>query len=432
MTPGDPLFVPGAESHIVAASIGQARKTVFKLLREMFGEDPEGYRISESVNMCEVRHVASNTRVSVMAPSGKTGQGLVRAPLLIADEPGAWQVDGGETLHDAIQTAQGKPGCALKVLYIGTLAPSMGGWWHDLVADGSHGSTFVMALQGASRKRWDSWPVIRACNPLMARFPKSRAKLLEERDAGRVSTRARSRYLSYRLNLPTPEESTVLLTVEEWADLAARPVGACEGRPVVGIDLGGGRAWSAAVAIYASGRVRAVAVAPGIPSVERQEKRDRVARGTYGALVASGQLIVDHGYRVQRVSTLMNAVKAWRPLGAICDFFKLRHLHDCRPLFPVSSRRTRWSNATEDIDALRRLALDGPLSVDPASAALLAASLGAATVMIDPTDRNNKRLVKAGTNNTARDDVAAAFVLASGGHARRPAAPARKRRLIAV
>ena len=167
LTPGDPLFHAGSESHLVASSIGQARKTTFLLLREMIGEPGEqrDYAIVENVNHCHIRHKATNTRVSVLAPSGKTGQGLVRCPLLIADEPGAWQVTGGELMYDAITTAQGKPGCSMRVLYIGTLAPAMGGWWHDLIADGSGGSKYVQALQGRSRKEWDDWNVIKAANP---------------------------------------------------------------------------------------------------------------------------------------------------------------------------------------------------------------------------------------------------------------------------
>ena len=104
--------MPGAESHIVAASIGQARRTTFKLLREFIEDGPnaDDYRISESSFACHVRHKESNTRVSVLASSGKTSQGLVRCPWLFADEPGSWETTGGHLLHEAIQTAQGKPG----------------------------------------------------------------------------------------------------------------------------------------------------------------------------------------------------------------------------------------------------------------------------------------------------------------------------------
>ena len=60
----------------------------------------------------------------------------------------------------------------------------------------------------------------------------------------------------------------------------------------------------------------------------------------------------------------------------------------------------------------RRLAADGPLACAPASRALIAASLAAA--MVRPDDAGNVRLVKRGSNNTGRDDVAASLVLAAG------------------
>ena len=47
--------------------------------------------------------------------------------------PASWQTIGGELMFDAIQTAQGKPGSPLRAIYIGTLAPATGGWWHKLV-----------------------------------------------------------------------------------------------------------------------------------------------------------------------------------------------------------------------------------------------------------------------------------------------------------
>ena len=69
-------------------------------------------------------------------------------------------------------------------------------------------------------------------------------------------------------------------------------------------------------------------------------------------------------------------------------------------------------HAAEDIRALRKLALDGPLSVELASRNLIGASLAAAMVKND--DQGSVRLQKRGSNNTGRDDVAAALVLACG------------------
>ena len=417
LTPGDALFVSGAESHVAAASIGQARRTTFKLLREMIGESAD-YRIAESAITCHVIHVASNTRISVLASSGKTAQGLVRCPFLFADEPGAWETAGGELLHDAIETAKGKPGCNLRAIYIGTLAPSMGGWWHDLIADGSGSGVYVQALQG-DRDKWDAASEIRRMNPLMWSFPKSRRKLLAERDKARADTRKKARFLSYRMNAPTADESVALLTVDDWQGSLGRAVPPRAGRPVVGVDLGGGRAWSAAVALWRNGRCEAVAVAPGTPGLDTQEKRDRVPRGTYTNLSAAGVLTTDGVRRVPRVEVLLARALAWRPSVIVCDRFRLSDLLDAAGgRVRIVPRVTRWSEAAEDIRALRGMAADGPLSVAQDARALLTASLSAAMVRND--DQGNTRLIKRGHNNAARDDVAAALVLAAGALSRAP------------
>ena len=122
-------------------------------------------------------------------------------PWVIADEPGAWATNDGALMFDAISTSLGKPNSPLKALFIGTLAPAQGGWWHDLIDRGSHHSTYVQAIQG-DRETWDSWQTIRKANPLTAISPEFRKQLLEERDAARGDPRLKARFLSYRLNVP--------------------------------------------------------------------------------------------------------------------------------------------------------------------------------------------------------------------------------------
>ena len=415
MDPSDPLFRPDTESVLCAASIEQAR-IVFRFARSEL-EPRGGYRFLDSHTRIGIVHVATNTRLRVIGSNGRTAMGLVGCPWVIADEPGAWETIGGQLVHDAIETAKGKPGSPLRVVYIGTLAPAVGGWWHDLIADGSRGSTYVQALQGAPDK-WDQWGEIRRCNPLTAISADFRRKLLEERDAARRDSRLKARFLSYRLNVPTGDESTMLLTVDDWECMAARAVPPREGRPVVGVDLGGGRAWSAAVAVWRNGRVEALAVAPGIPSLDEQEKRDRVPKGTYRALATSGGLRIAEGLRVQPPSELWRAVRdAWgAPESVISDRFRLNELADCVNGTPLVPRVSRWSEAAFDIRSLRKLAADGPLAVAERSRLLLAASLSVALAKND--DQGNTRLAKSGTNNAARDDVAAALVLVAGAYAR--------------
>ena len=274
------LFTPGTESHLVSASLGQSRRTAFRILKALVEErlDVDAFRISENRNECSITHLPSSTRLSVLAPKSATAQGLLGCPLVIADEPGSWDSIGGESMHTAIQTAMGKPGSPLRALYFGTLAPAKGQWWLDLVKRGSSTSRFVTSL-AADPKRWDALSEVKRVNPLIWRYPESRKVLLDEFEEAKRNEAAKARFLSFRLNVPTRLETDVLLTVAEWMRVIARPVAAREGLPVVGIDLGGGRAWSAAVALWPSGRCEAVAVAPGIPDIASQEKRDLGAAG---------------------------------------------------------------------------------------------------------------------------------------------------------
>ena len=94
-----------------------------------------------------------------------------------------------------------------------------------------------------------------------------RSALRRELDEAKRDSRAKARFLSFRLNVPSADDVSVLLTVDEFARVAERDVPTRTGRPVVGIDCGAGRAWSAAVAIWPSGRVEAIALAPGTPNI---------------------------------------------------------------------------------------------------------------------------------------------------------------------
>ena len=309
LTPGDPWNKPGAEYLLGAASIEQARMTVFKAVREELERlYPGEFRFIDSATRISVMHKPTNTRLRVLSSNAKTAQGIVGVPLIILDEPGAWEVGGGTAMFDAVMTAKGKPDSDLRALFVGTIAPSRAGWWAELVADGSHGSTYVQALQGRA-DRWDSAKEIARCNPLMWAHHGSRRQLMEERAEARGDSRLRARWMSFRMNLPTADEATMLLAVDDFDLALARDVPEREGQPVVGVDLGGGRAWSAAAAMWPSGRVECCALAPGLPSLAEQERRDRAEpQGIYQRLHQSGQLEIATGLRVQPASMLVGMI----------------------------------------------------------------------------------------------------------------------------
>ena len=425
LTPGDSLFIPGSESVLFSGSIEQCRLVYRQAVK--FLDRPDDYRLVDSATRVAVTHKRTGTRLKAIGSNPKTSLGLVDTPFAILDEPAALHETGGTALFDAILTAQGKAGSRLKMIAIGTLAPATdGNWWPELVERGSHGSTYVQLMQGRA-DRWRHWREIVRVNPLARYFPEMAAKLREERDEATRDSRLKARFLSYRLNVPSADESQVLLTVDDWQRVLSREALPRSGRPIVGIDLGGGRAWSAAVAIWRTGWVEAIAVAPGVPSLEKQETRDRVPTGTYRRLAKTGALRVAEGWRVPPVAALTNAVKAaWGvPVAVWCDRFRLDDLRDAAPGWNLQPRVTRWSEAAEDIRALRKMAMDGPLSCESKSHKLIGASLAVAKVKND--DQGNCRLEKRGSNNEARDDVAAALTMAAGAWERASRQPARAR-----
>ena len=215
------------------------------------------------------------------------------------------------------------------------------------------------------------------------------------------------------MNIPSGDESAMLLNAEDLERILKRPVPERVGRPVVGVDMGENRAWCAATAWYPNGRLEAVAIAPGVPDIQAQETRDRVPKGTYARLVESGRLIVAEGHRVPPAEMMADLIRTeWgRPVKTLLDRFRMYQLEDCARGLRLESRVTRYSEASADIRALRKYAKDGPLAVERDSRLLLTASLTAAQVETDGS--GNTRMSKK-NGNVGRDDVSAAAVLAAG------------------
>ena len=422
--PGGKRFVAGAESILLSGSMNQSR-AVFRFLRGMYPcpkhqekKCPHcGLRWMDSLQRVGVTHWPSETKITVRGKSGRLALGLVDCPIIVGDEPSAWDTVGGQGMIDALITAAGKTQQLLCL--IGTLAPGVdGGWWRELIAAGSQPGIHVQTLEG-NPKKWNQWREVMRVNPVAKVNPLLREALRRELDEAKRDSRAKARFLSYRLNIPSADEVSVLLAVDEFERVVDRPVPIRIGRPTVGVDLGAGRAWSAATAVWPNGRTESLAVAPGTPSLDQQEERDRVPRGTYSRLAASGVLTTDGVRRVPRVITLVDKLMAWRPTSITCDRFRLSELEDAvAARTPVLPRGQRWSEASEDIRSLRRAALDGPLSIAESSRGLLAASLAASKVESD--QQGSLRLIKSTRSNSGRDDAAVSWVLAAGARDRVP------------
>ena len=210
----------------------------------------------------------------------------------------------------------------------------------------------------------------------------------------------------------------MLLTEDDFDRVCSRPVPERAGRPIVGVDLGQSRSWSAAVALWPSGRIEALAVANGEASIEAQEKRDRVPAGVYRRLFDAGLVTTDGTRRVPRVETVVERLRPWNPDVIVADRFRFDELVDAKPGCPIVARKLMPSEWDFDIRALREYAADGPLACEPGSRALVEASLAVSEVRTN--EDGVSKLIKRGARNAARDDVSAALCLAAGARKRAP------------
>ena len=325
----------------------------FRFARQLLGEG-SSYRYQDSAQRIAITHTKSGTRLRVLSSDPKRALGIVGARIVIGDEPGSWNTLAGESMYDALLTSIGKN--KMSLILMGTIAPALAeSWWPRLIADGSTDGVHVTLLQG-DPESWDDWRTIVKCNPLVRVNTLLASTLKRELKEALRDSRLQARFKSYRLNLPTSDTSTVLVTTKEWDKVLGRQVPTPEGRPTVGLDCGSERSWSSAVAIYPNGYVTALALGPGIPDLTKQEQRDLVPNGTYTALASNGSLIVSEGKQVPDVAELIERILVWRPTLITCDRFKIATVLDavknrCR----VEPRVTRWSSASEDIRALRKI-----------------------------------------------------------------------------
>lgn len=412
MTPGSCLWRPGLETVVVSASLRQGR-IMWRFAKELLSHDPE-YRWQDSDQRIAVTHKPTGQSAYVISSSGRAALGLSQFSAIIFDEPAALEARNGRLLFDAVRQSLGKVE-GQRLLLCGTRAPAdPGSWWPNLIDTGSSAGTHVTSLSAPHGEPWDSWQTIRRVNPVANVHAPLRRTILRERDEARKNPTLRRSFEAYRLNRSVETTEDVLIEAEDWLRVEARPLLPREGQPVVGIDLGSERSWSAAWCLWPNGRSECYAVSPGVPDLEERERQDAMPKGLYGLLEAAGVLYVETGRRVSKPSTLIDllASKGIFPAVGYHDRFLRGDLQDAVDgRFPLQERVTRWSESTEDISAFRQLVKDGPLSIAEECRPLARMALSQAVVVND--DQGSCRLSKK-RHDRSRDDVAVAATLAAG------------------
>ena len=251
---------------------------------------------------------------------------------------------------------------------------------------------------------------------------------LAKRDTAELAT-----FKSLRLNMGTSEiERQMLLDVETWRGIETSALPERAGPLALGLDLGGTAAFSAAAAYWPqTGRLEGFVACGTEPKLAERAMRDGVS-GVYEAMRDAGELVEIGGRVVPIGPFLAEAVRRYgSPTAIAADRWRAGELADgvreagLRLLPEPTWRGQGWRDGAEDVRGFRAAVLEGKVAA-PVSLAMRAAFSEART-LADPA--GNEKLAKmseGGRRQRARDDLAAAVVLAVAEGVRRAAKPRRR------
>ena len=424
-----PLVQPESEVVVVAASLAQAR-IIFRHVLRFIGPD-HGFRVWDTVNRSAILNPANGVLLELKGANPRTIHGLAPS-LIIADELAQWEPNKVDAMLSALDTSLGKiPG---------------GRFWKIGTRPATSDHPFATALRTADytqvhaarpddppfqKRTWQ-----RAC-PSLKYFPDLEAKIRNEARKAKSNPELLAAFRALRLNLGVSDTlSNDLISVDAWK--AAEGAAPADGPVIWGIDLGGTAASSAVAAYWPeTGRLDCLAAFPGASmSLAARGLRDGVGK-LYQDMARRGELMTTDGFSVDAVVLMREALMRFgRPVAVAADRWREGDLRDALagagvPMAALSLRGQGYRDGGEDVRIFRRAIIDQ--RARPVESLLLRAAMAEARTTTDPA--GNAKLAKGsqgGRRARARDDAAAAAILAVAEGERRGRTPARPRRVLVV
>ena len=426
-----PLSRPRGETIIVASSFQQARIAfdhTLAFLAPAMAKIGEQFRVQSSGNIASIEFRPTGARVRAIGSDPRRAHGLAPA-LVIADEPAQWPVGTSEAMIAALTTGMGKISDS-RLWAIGTMPADEGHWFRRMFGpDGCDYAQLHAAAPDAPATRAVTWG---RANPSLSLMPELRKRIAAEAKAAAHEPGLLASFRALRLNLGEHETTrAMLIDADLWERLETPDMPRSIAPRVWGIDLGGTAAFSA-VASYdpRDGHLDAVAMIGDDPDPRERGLRDGVGRA-YQDMVEEGTLVLARGRTVPAARLLEHAAALWGSPAALSadrwregelrDALKATHIPPC----PVEMRGQGYKDGGEDVRLFRRACASGRVS--PRKTRLLRTAMSEAVTVSDPA--GNHKLAKnseGGRRVRARDDVAAAAILAVACGERRGAAPRRR------
>ena len=424
-----PLAYARAETVIVASSFSQAR-IAFEHIRAFMGDrlkDRREWRIQDSSQVAWIENRRTGARVRALGSDPRRAHGL--APVLaLLDEPAQWPPSTGERMVAAIRTAAGKQP-HFRMVALGTRPASEEHWFGKMLAGASDYAQSHHAGPDDPKFTKRTWA---KANPSLRHMPDLEDAIRGEAKHAKRDSSLLPEFDALRLNLGTHDAMTAgLLDAGTWLRIEgeAAPRGPC----VWGLDLGTSAAQSAVAAYWpASGALAVVAAFPAFPTLAERGLRDGVG-GLYVDMHGRGELILAGGNAVDLGTLLREALARFGPPAALAaDRWREAELRDALdaagvPPAALLIRGQGFKDGGEDVRDFRRACLEG--RVAPPRSLLLRYAMAEARVMTDPA--GNSKLAKGaegGRRMRARDDAAAAAILAVAAGYRQAGKPVARRR----
>ena len=409
-----PLVAPMAESVVVAGTFEQALlvfRHVLAFLAPVVDRDTARWRRQDSVNRASLEDRDTGAKLKVIGANARAMHGL-SPMLLVLDELAQWQPATIDACLAALTTSRGKiPGS--RALYLGTRPSSESHPFAQVLAGGVGYAQVHAARPTDPPFRRSTW---RRANPGLDDLPDLEATIRREAARAKRDPALLAAFQALRLNAGVSDVvEAVLLSADTWRAIERDDVDR-SGPYVLGLDLGGSAAQSAIAGFWPeTGALDAVGCFPEQPPLAERGLADGVGR-LYQDCLRRGELI-QAGDRIADVGALLAyAVDHWgRPAVVTCDRFRQAELLQVLnaigfPSAQLMLRGMGYRDGSEDVRRFRAAVLDGRVNVRRSQ--LLRAAFGGARVVSDPA--GNVKLAKAteGRRAGARDDSAAACILA--------------------
>ena len=421
-----PLVEPNAESLIIASSFDQGLlvwRHVLRLLGPVMDRDGVGvkgrFRIQDSANRATLTDTRTGAMLKVMGSDPRRLHGA--APrLLIGDELAQWQPTQIDSMLAALETSRGKIPDS-KALWIGTRAASPEHPFEKYLNGGvGYSQVHAAGLDDPpfQRKTW------KKANPGLDHLPDLEAVIRREAAMAKRDPARLASFKALRLNLGVSDTvREMLLPAEVWREIegdAGR-----EGVCYWAVDAGTSAAQSAVAAYWPeTGRLECLAAFPSIPTLAERGQADGVA-GLYQECARRGELLCLGENACDLHGLLAAALDRFgAPRRIASDRWREAELRDAIKGLGIGGGRLDlrgmgFKDGAEDVRAFTRACLEG--KVTPVPSLLLASAMGDARTLVDPA--GNRKLAKGsegGRRLRARDDAAAAGILAVGLAERQP------------